>query len=262
MTAARQTALVTGANRGLGLETCRQLAQRDIRVVLTSRDPSTGERAAATLRSDGLEVVYHPLDVTDPTAATRLAETVKAEYGSLDVLVNNAGVALNGFDADVVRQTLAVNFFGAVQVTDAFVPVMGNTGRIVMVSSGMGELSCLSRALRRRFDDTQLTCDTLHELMRTFVDDVETGRYRKQGWPGSAYRVSKVGLNAFTRILAGELSNTEIRVNAVCPGWVRTDMGGRTASRSVASGAKGIVWAATSATESGGFFRDGQAIAW
>jgi NAD(P)-dependent dehydrogenase (short-subunit alcohol dehydrogenase family) len=133
----------------------------------------------------------------------------------------------------------------------------------VMVSSGMGELSCLGSALRDRFLDPHLTRDALIALMRAFIEDVEHGRHSKVGWPSSAYAVSKVGMNALVRILAPELAGRKIRVNAVTPGWVRTDMGGTGAPRSVEDGAASIVWAAAAEDgPTGGFFRDGQQTSW
>ena len=110
----QQLAVVTGANRGLGLETCRQLAGRGVRVVLTSRSAAQGRAAADRLQSQGLAVGYHPLDVTDPASVAALADTLRREGRCIDALVNNAGVALEGFDAEVVRRTLAVNYFGMI----------------------------------------------------------------------------------------------------------------------------------------------------
>jgi carbonyl reductase 1 len=123
--------------------------------------------------------------------------------------------------------------------------------------------SCLAPALRERLFSPELTRDDLVQLVRTFVADVESGRHTAAGWPSSAYRVSKVGLNALTRVLARELAPRRIRVNAVCPGWVRTDMAGAGATRSVEAGAASIVWAAAREDgPTGGFFRDGRPIPW
>ena len=257
---ARRTALVTGASRGLGLETCRQLAAAGYRVLLTSRADS-GAAAARRLAADGLAVEHRRLDVTDPASVAALGAALAGT--SIDVLVNNAGISMKGFDAEVARRTLEVNFFGALRVTDALLPLIPDGGTIVMVSSGMGELASLGADLRDRFTRPGLTKDELVTLMRSFVRDVEAGRHAELGWPSSGYRVSKIGLNALVRILAPELAARRIRVNAVCPGWVRTDMGGPGASRSVERGAASIVWAATLEDgTTGGFFRDGRAIPW
>ncbi len=260
----QQLAVVTGGNRGLGLETCRQLAGRGIRVVLTSRDAAQGLAAADRLRDQGLSVRHHPLDVTDPASVAALADTLRREGERIDALINNAGVALEGFDADVARRTLAVNCFGAMAVTDQLLPLLAPHGRIVMVSSAMGQTDGLPPVLRDRFLDPALARDGLADLLNRFVRDVEAGRHLERGWPANAYRISKVGLNAFTRILARELAGSAIRVNAVSPGWVRTAMGGPGATRTVEEGAQGIAWAALLEPDgpTGGFFRDGQPISW
>jgi NAD(P)-dependent dehydrogenase (short-subunit alcohol dehydrogenase family) len=252
-------AVVTGANQGLGLETARQLAKLGYSVVLTSRDRARGERAARELRG---QVESHELDVTRKDSIAALASSLRDK--SIDALVNNAGASFEGFDADVARRTIDTNVYGALDVTDALRPMLADTARVVMVSSGMGELSSLAPALRQRFSSAELGRQQLRELTDSFVRAVEHGDFQRQGWPANAYRVSKAALNALTRILAREFSSTHVRVNAVCPGWVRTRMGGSYAARSVEEGAKGIVWAATLTADgpSGGFFRDGQPIPW
>jgi carbonyl reductase 1 len=259
-------AVVTGGNRGLGHETCRQLAQRGYRVLLTSRDTGEGETAAAALRGEGLagDVESHALDVTDPGAAAALAEHLRSRGQRIDALVNNAGASFRGFDAEVVRKTMAVNYHGVVQVTDALRPLLAEHARVVMVSSGMGELSSLPPGPARSFAAPTLTRAELDALVARFASAVAAGTHAAQRWPSSAYSVSKVALNAFVRILAREVGDTGILVNAVCPGWVRTDMGGPGATRSLSEGAAGIVWAATLPPDGprGGFFRDGQPIAW
>ncbi len=257
-----RTALVTGASRGLGLETCRQLAERGFRVILTSRS-RRGEAAARKLGEDGRDVRWAELDVADPASISGLAERLTHDETTVDVLVNNAGISMSGFDGRVARGTLEVNFFGPLRVTGALLPRIPDGGNIVMVSSGMGDLSVYPPALRDRFLNPTLTRDGLVELMESFIQSVEAGRHADAGWPSSAYRVSKAGLNALTRILARDLGDRHIRVNAVCPGWVRTDMGGRGATRPVEVGAASILWAAASDEgPTGGFFRDGKPISW
>src|SRR5262249_39554017 len=159
--------------------------------------------------------------------AKHLEETEKG----LDVLVNNAGVSLDGFDARVARRTIDINFKGTVRTTESLLPLFRRQGRIVMVSSGMGELSCLGKELRARFGDPALGREELMVLVDRFVDEVAAGTHAKSGWPSNAYRVSKVAMNAYVRILARELTNDprRIKVNAACPGWVRTRMGGTSA---------------------------------
>ncbi len=254
-----RTALVTGGNRGLGLEVCRQLARADWRVLLTSRG-SEGEAAAAQLKRDGLQVEYRPLDVTDEASARALADKLSSE--PLDLLVNNAGVALGGVDGAKTRRTLAVNFLGPLRLIDALLPRLKDGAAVVMVSSGMGELTCVGPELRAKLSDPKLTRAQVVALMESFAVDAEKGSWVQSGWPSSAYRASKAGLNALTRVLARELLPRKIRVNAVCPGWVRTDMGGPGAPRSVEDGAKSIVATGLDPERTGGFFRDGQPIPW
>lgn len=231
-------AVVTGAYRGLGLETCRQLAERGYRVVLTARRESEGRAAAQGLAQGGLDVRFHPLEVTDPASVRTLADHLRQGLGRIDCLVNNAGIfpdpepdsegsSILRVDLDTIRRGLETNTLGAVLVCQALIPLMGGRGRVVNVSSGMGQLSEMNGCC-----------------------------------PG--YRLSKTALNAVTRILADELHGTRVKVNSVCPGWVRTEMGGPGATLSVEEGARGIVWAATLPEDgpSGGFFRHGEPIPW
>lgn len=257
--AAARVVLITGANRGIGRETARQLVTRGHRVVVTARDENAAERVADVLGADHLR-----LDVTDPSSIADAVAGFASRYSALDALVNNAGIALDGFDGTVAEATIRVNVRGPMAVTDAFLPVLSAHASIVMVSSGMGELSILAPHLRAVFEDPQLDRHRLLGLLDEFVDAVNVGDYAERGWPGSAYSVSKAGLNALVRIYARELAATGIVVNAICPGWVRTDMGGRRASRSVEAGARGVVWAATldRGGPNGGFFRDGKPISW
>jgi NAD(P)-dependent dehydrogenase (short-subunit alcohol dehydrogenase family) len=227
-------ALVTGANRGLGLEVTRQLAQLGMTVILGSRDPAKGEAAAAPLRQAGLQVLPQPLDVTDPASIAHLVKTVEHQFGHLDVLINNAGILYDTWqqasnaDLAVVQEAIATNTLGPWRMAQAFLPLLERSphGRIVNVSSGAGALSSMGA-----------------------------------GTP--AYSTSKAALNAFTRLLAAELQSPSILVNAVCPGWVATDMGG-SGGRPVPDGAAGIVWAATLPDDgpTGGFFRDGKPLDW
>ncbi|ABI56671.1 SDR family NAD(P)-dependent oxidoreductase [Alkalilimnicola ehrlichii MLHE-1] len=238
--AAEKIALVTGGSRGIGVEVARQLARKDYRVVITSRDGLAGKAAADKLRSENLEVFHQPLELTRQESVRRLAGYLQEQFGRLDALVNNAGQFIDP-DPDDPRQasvleaplsqlqaSLDVNLLGTVRVCQAVVPLMrGHAGCIVNVSSGYGQLQGM-----------------------------------KAAFPG--YRISKTALNALTRLLAAELEADGIRVNSVDPGWTRTRMGGSQAPRSPAEAANGIVWAATLPADgpSGGFFRDGTAIPW
>ncbi len=236
--AEQKIALVTGANRGLGFETCRQLGKQGYKVILTSRDETKGEVAASKLKSENLDITYYSLDVTRDDSVQQLTDFINQQFGRLDILVNNAGVFIEKnadspsiFDAklDTISQTLEVNTFGAFRVTQALVALMkkNNYGRIVNVSSGMGQLS-----------------------------DMDGGY--------TAYRVSKTALNALTRIFASELKNTNILINSLCPGWVKTNMGGENAPRTPEEGVDTIVWLATlpDGSPTGGFFRDRKPIEW
>jgi len=244
-----RVALVTGANRGLGAEIAKQLRSRGLRVVATSREPREG---------------FETLDVTRADHAAAIAG--KLAGTGLDVVVHNAGVSLDGFDADVARRTLDTNLFGPMRLHDALLPLVRAGGRIVMVSSGMGSISSVRSPLRERILDPGLDRAALVEIFESFVRGVGDGSYGKQGWPSNAYSVSKIGLNALVRVLARELATDarRILVNAENPGWVRTRMGGRSAPRSVEDGARTAVWLALlpEGGPTGGFFRDESAIPW
>ncbi len=234
-----RVAVVTGSNRGIGKAIAEGLTQAGLRVL-------------ATTRAD--------LDVASDASIEAFARTLDG----LDVLVNNAGVALDGFDADVARRTLDVNFVGTMRLTDRLLPLFRPGARIVMVSSGMGELSSVGPELRSRFSDPSLDRAGLVALVDRFVDEVRAGTHAKSGWPSNAYRISKLAMNTYVRILARELASDprRILVNAACPGWVRTRMGGRSAPRSPEEGAKTPLWLALlpEGGPSGGFFRDERAI--
>jgi carbonyl reductase 1 len=245
----QRTALVTGANRGIGAEIVKQLRARGLHVVATSREPREG---------------FEALDVTRDDQAAALGERMRAT--GLDVVVHNAGISLDGFDAEVARRTLDTNFFGVLRVHDALLPVIRPGGRIVMISSGMGSLGGVSGALRERLLDPALDRRGLVDLIRSFVEDVRAGTHGAHGWPSSAYSVSKIGLNALVRVIARELEHDprRILVNSENPGWVRTRMGGSSAPRSVEEGAHTAVWLATlpEGGPTGGFFRDEKPIPW
>jgi NAD(P)-dependent dehydrogenase (short-subunit alcohol dehydrogenase family) len=263
MPKAKGTVLVTGANRGIGFEVCRQLGRGGMRVLLTARDPAGGEGAAARLRAEGLEVAFEQLDVASQESVDALGKRLEGREQRLVALINNAAITMDGFDENVAEQTSAVNFFGAWNVTDRLLPLLQDHGRLVMVSSGAGELGNLAPEIRRRFDPPPSKA-ALAALVREFVEDVRSGQYARKGWPRSAYRVSKAALNALTRLLADELKGRGVLVNAVCPGWVRTRMGGSSAPRTVEEGADTLSWAALLPPDgpTGRFFRDRKPIEW
>ena len=215
-----RVALVTGGNKGIGLETVRQLAGRGITTVLGSRDADKGRAAAAALKKDGLDVPVLALDVTSEKSVQAAVGEVKRQFQRLDILVNNAAILIDGpggfssslFDVkhETFEATFETNLYGPLRLTQAVVPLMrtNNYGRIVNISSAAGQFA-------------------------------EMG----MGFP--VYRMSKTALNALTRITAAEVGKSNIKVNSACPGWVRTDMGGPQAERSVKEGAETPVWLAT-----------------
>ena len=256
-------AVVTGANRGLGLETAHTLAKRGYRVWLTGRNAEDAELAAGTLRGEGLDVPSAHLDVSSPSSVASFAERM-AKEAPIDALVNNAGATFQGFNEDVSRRTIDGNYRGAVRVTDALSSRLAPSANVVLVSSGMGELSSFSPQLKARFLSQTLTRAQVEQLAEEFTSAVGQGTHTSVGFPSNAYSVSKALMNAFTRVLAREYADTGKRVNAICPGWVKTRMGGSSAPRSLEQGASGIVWAAMLGPTgpNGGFFRDAKAIAW
>jgi NAD(P)-dependent dehydrogenase (short-subunit alcohol dehydrogenase family) len=229
-------AVVTGSNKGIGFEICRQLARRGVNVVATARDERRGLKAVRALQSAGLNAIFHPLDVTDARQVLRLATYMETTHGCCDILVNNAGVLLDrrgsrvaDADPEILRKTMETNVVGPLRLMQALIPLMRKRryGRVVNLSSSLGQLEDMG-----------------------------------DGTP--AYRVSKAALNALTRMFATATAGTGILVNSMCPGWVRTDMGGPNATRAVEKGAETAVWLATLPPNgaTGGFFRDKTPIAW
>jgi NAD(P)-dependent dehydrogenase (short-subunit alcohol dehydrogenase family) len=225
-------ALITGANRGLGRETAHQLAQKGYKVILTSRSEN-GRAVAAEFRAAGLDVDFHQLDVADGQSIAELTDYLTDTYDHLNVLVNNAGIHYDSFqttltaDFSIVEEAFRVNTIGPWRVSKALMPLLRKSPAacIVNVSSSSGSVA-----------------DT---------------------WPGTpAYSMSKAALNMLTVKMAADLEGSTVKVNAVCPGWVRTAMGGEAAPRSVSEGAASILWAALLPDDgpNGGFFRDGERI--
>jgi len=222
----KKIALITGANKGIGLETARQLGKLGITVLIGARDLTKGEAAVAELKKDGVDARAVKLDVDNSADYAAVANLIEKDYGRLDILINNAGIMLDGrkgnettkTSQDVLRQTFNTNFFAVVGLTQALLPLLRKSlgGRIVNLSSILGS-------------------NTLHATPGSFIYDAKT----------FAYDASKAALNSFTIHLAHELKDTKIKVNSAHPGWVKTEMGGEGAQLDVETGAKTSVELAT-----------------
>ena len=235
MTTETRVALVTGANRGIGFEICRQLAQTGVEVVLGARDQEKAQAATDLLAAEGISVRPQALDVTSQESIDAAVEAIESEQGRLDILINNAGVFLDKdgtaetIDLDRIGRTMETNLHGPILLCQAVVPMMKRQsyGRIVNLASELASLT-----------------------------DMESL------YP--AYRMSKTALNAYTRILAKELEGTGILVNSMCPGWVKTEMGGPNADREIEDSADTALWLATLPDDgpTGGFFKDRKPLPW
>ncbi len=233
--ASNQTMLITGANRGIGLETARQLAQRGFQIIVGARDAKSAANAVKDIQKAGGRAVFLPLDVSDPAIIRAAAKEFSRQFQHLDVLINNAGIYpdknVNILDVPRERmvETFQTNTFGALEVTQAFLPYLRKSvaPRVINVSSGYGQLDGLSSNV-------------------------------------PSYCLSKLALNGLTIMLAQALKGDRIAVNSMCPGWVRTDMGGANADRSVEEGADTAVWLAADAPHelTGRFFCDRKEIPW
>ncbi|WP_413290798.1 SDR family NAD(P)-dependent oxidoreductase [Bdellovibrio sp. HCB337] len=236
----KKVAIVTGANRGLGFATSAALARMGYKVIMAMRNPDKAQTEINALKMKDLDVIAMKLDVSNEKSIETFCHQVIREISVVDVLVNNAGIFIDdedGGDSNVfktksstITKTFATNTLGPFLLTQKLLPLMidGGYGRVVNISSGMGQLSEMNAAY-------------------------------------AAYRMSKTALNAVTKIFSQEvLDKGDILVNSVCPGWVQTDMGGRSATRTIEQGIKGIVWAATlpKGGPNGGFFRDGEKLEW
>lgn len=228
--------VITGASRGLGRTAAQRLAREGHHVVATARRAEDLDPLRDELTGQGQRIDCHPLDVTDDASVAALARWLEGRFDRVDSLINNAGISIQGWGSGVLdlslealNTTLNTNLYGVLRVTQAVMPLLRQSpaGRIVNLSSGMGQLS-----------------------------DMGSG--------APAYRISKTALNALTRTLAAELKDTPIKVNAACPGWCRTGMGGAEAPRSPEEGIDTVVWLATLPDDgpTGGFFRDRKPIPW
>ncbi|MBS1798593.1 MAG: SDR family oxidoreductase [Acidobacteria bacterium] len=245
MSTAKKVALISGANKGIGFETARQLGKQGVTVILGARDLAKGEAAAATLKKEGIDGRAVKLDVVDAADVKTVAAQIAKEFGKLDILVNNAGVMFepiggnnsSTISEETLRKTFDTNFFSVIAVTNALLPLLkkSDAGRIVNVSSILGSL-------------------TLHATEGSPIYEAKA----------LAYDASKAAQNAYTIHLAHELKGTKIKVNSAHPGWVKTDMGTDAAPMNVVDGAKTEVELATLGPDgpTGGFFHLGEAISW
>ncbi|KHD88674.1 MAG: short-chain dehydrogenase [Bdellovibrio sp. ArHS] len=235
----KKIAIVTGANRGLGLATSEALAQRGFKVVMAMRNPDKAQKQVNAFKMKDLDVVPLKLDLSQEKSINEFVEVIRKEFGFVDVLVNNAGILIDSEDGGnsslfktksaTIQKTFTTNTLGPFLLTQKIFPLMQQEGygRIVNVSSGMAQLSVPQNA-------------------------------------SASYRISKTALNMVTNLFASEVQGADICVNSVSPGWVRTDMGGPHADRTIEQGIKGIVWAATlpKGGPNGGFFRDSAPLPW
>jgi NAD(P)-dependent dehydrogenase (short-subunit alcohol dehydrogenase family) len=240
-----KVALITGANKGIGLETARQLGKLGVTILVGARDLAKGEEAAEVLRGIGVDARAIKLDVVNETGRAAAAKFIEKEYGRLDILINNAGVMLDGRTGNetsttsdkLLRETFETNFFAVVALTQTLLPLLrkSDAGRIVNLSSILASL-------------------TLHATKGSPIYDAKT----------FAYDASKAALNAFTIHLAHELRGTKIKVNSAHPGWVKTEMGGEGAQMEIVDGAKTSVQLATLPADgpTGGYFHMGESLPW
>jgi NAD(P)-dependent dehydrogenase (short-subunit alcohol dehydrogenase family) len=245
MSQVKTVALITGANKGIGLETARQLGKLGITVLVGARDLAKGEAAVAELKKDGVTAQAIKIDVNDPADYAKVAAAIEKEFGVLDILINNAGLLIDGrkgnetstTSPEVLRQTFDTNFFSVVALTQTLLPLLrkSKAGRIVNLSSILASL-------------------TLHATKGSPIYDAKT----------FAYDASKAALNSFTIHLAHELAGTKIKVNSAHPGWVKTDMGGEGAVMEIVDGAKTSVQLATIGEDgpTGGYFHLGESLPW
>jgi len=241
----KKIALITGANKGIGFETARQLGQQGVKILLGARDREKGERAAEKLRREKIDASAIVLDANDPVSIQTAAKEVEKEYGHLDILINNAGIMLDDEtkkaseqSLETWRRTFDTNVFGLIATTQAFLPLLRKSpaGRIVNLSSILGSI-------------------TLHSTPGSPI-------YESKNY--ASYNVSKSAVNAYTVQLAYELKDSPIKVNAAHPGWVKTDMGGQGASMELEDGAKTSVTLATLGADgpNGAYIHMGETLPW
>lgn len=268
----QKVAVVTGANKGLGYCTTKQLCRRfDGVVLLTARDGRRGHAAVAQLRAEGLDPLFHELDVTDVDSIQRLKSFIARNFGRVDVLVQNAGIAceeaLETPCMEQVHKTIDTNFKGVLDVFRHLHPLLRNGARVVNVTSGMGKLEILAPDLRVKFADPYLTELELVQLIETYLSEAQNNNLHASGWPNSPYGISKLAVIALTKVQARQLERKgleNVLVSSVSPGWVKTDMGGDGAPFTADQGARCIIEIAflPNCTPNGQFWRKGRLASW
>jgi NAD(P)-dependent dehydrogenase (short-subunit alcohol dehydrogenase family) len=238
-----KVALITGANKGIGLETARQLGEMGYTVLVGARDEDRGKQAEVELKNQGIDAEFVHLDMDNADTFAKTVEHIESKYGHLDALVNNAGINLDfGMSAvdvplDTIRKTFDVNLFAQIDISQRMIPLLKKSpaGRIVNLSSILGSL-------------------TLNADPKSAISD----------WRSLGYNASKAALNAFTAILSYHLQGTNIKVNSAHPGWVKTDLGGENAPMELEDGAKTSVWLATLPEDgpTGGYFHMQERLPW
>jgi len=241
-------AVVTGANKGIGYEISRELAQNGLTTVMTARDTTRGSQAVEFLKKElgpphDQFLTFHPLDVTSNDSALAFSNWLQETYGGADILINNAGVLYNEETLETITTTLETNYYGVKKVTKAVLPILRPGARIIMASSGLGQLRLLGNHYRAEFTNREaLTEQKVDEFVESYLRAKKGGK-GPGGWPG-AYCVSKMALNGYMSVLARELSDQNIHVNSFSPGYTRTGMTGGHGTNSAAEGAMTAVWLA------------------
>ena len=266
--------VVTGSNKGIGKAVVEKLLQEAPEfnvVIMTSRDTERGNAAKQEIEQSGIangRLVYHQLDVIDKQSIEIFRQYIEANYNKIDVLINNAGIAFKGnaWGGEVARATIQTNLHGMMYVTEGLLPVMKEGGHIINVTSMAGKFKKIpDENLRNKFLSTEMTREELLRLAEDFIEGVEQDNWRERGWQGSTYSVSKVLANGYTRVLDRELKaqGRNLRVNAMCPGWIATDMAGPNATGTVEEGARTpVMLAKYTGQESGRFWENQQMKEW
>ncbi|KAJ4761830.1 NAD(P)-binding Rossmann-fold superfamily protein [Rhynchospora pubera] len=235
-------AVVTGANKGIGFATVKKLAELGLTVILTARDPEKGQKAVESLRAQGIDVWFKRLDVADISSITDFASWLHQVFGGLDILVNNAAVSFNELNTNTVEHAETViktNFYGPKLLIEALMPLFRrspSTSRILSLSSRLGLLNKLTNPAIRKLllEEETLKEEKIDQIVKQFLIQVKDGTWQEHGWPKvwTDYSVSKLALNAYSRVLARRLEGNGVSVNCFCPGFTRTDMTGGWGQRS------------------------------